>query len=381
MTSEQPEPGESTSTEADMPQLLIIGGGFAGVWAALAAAQTAATHGDVRIDLINPIDDFVPRPRLYESAPGEKTLPLADILTPHNVGHIRAKATDIDVDAKSVTLVDDRGDDRLVPYDRVILASGSRLSRPPIDDTHLDNIDTLAAAEALDERLGRLRAGATIAVIGAGFTGIELASELPARAPSADVVLVDRSDQLGSQLGPGPRPAIEAALEALRVDTRTGVTVTAYDGSNLELSDGQSLSADIVVWTAGMSASPLTAAISDDLDPLGRLAVDQFLRVRDAASVFAAGDTAAPLDGSGHVVAQSAQHAIPQGACAGSNAVADLFGAELTELQTLPYGTCLDLGSAGAVFTEGWDRRVTLVGEDAKALKRAINTEWIYPPR
>ncbi|MEM9134766.1 MAG: hypothetical protein AAGE88_20635 [Actinomycetota bacterium] len=83
---------------------------------------------------------------------------------------------------------------------------------------------------------------------------------------------------------------------------------------------------------------------------------------------------------SGHVVAQSAQHAIPQGTCAGRNAVADLVGAELTELRTLPYGTCLDLGAAGAVFTEGWDRRVVLVGDEAKALKRDINTAWIYPP-
>ncbi|MEO1063368.1 MAG: FAD-dependent oxidoreductase [Actinomycetota bacterium] len=380
MTSPQPRTGEPTRADAEVPRLLIVGGGFAGVWAALAAAESAATHGDVRIDLINPIDHFVPRPRLYESAPGETTVPLADILTPRDICHIRATATDIDVDAKAVTVIDDRGEEQQLPYDRVILATGSRLNRPPIDDAHLDDIDTLAAAQTLDERLGRLPAGATIAVIGAGFTGIELASELPARVPSANVVLLDRSDQLGSQLGPGPRPEIEAALEALNVDTRTGVTVTAYDGSHLDLSDGRSLAADIAVWTAGMSASPLTASISEDLDPLGRLAVDQCLRVRDASSVFAAGDTAAPLDESGHVVAQSAQHAIPQGACAGRNAVADLFGAELTELQTLPYGTCLDLGTAGAVFTEGWDRQVVLVGEEAKALKRDINTKWIYPP-
>ena len=79
-------------------------------------------------------------------------------------------------------------------------------------------------------------------------------------------------------------------------------------------------------------------------------------------------------------VAQSAQHAIPQGLCVGHNVVADLFGGDLTELQTLPYGTCLDLGEAGAVYTEGWERQVVLVGDDAKALKRAINEEWIYPP-
>ncbi|MEM7340392.1 MAG: FAD-dependent oxidoreductase [Actinomycetota bacterium] len=365
---------------ATPPRLLVLGAGFAGVWAAIAAAETAAAAGPVRIDLVAPTDRFVPRPRLYERSPAETTVALADVLTPRGVGHIRATATGIDTGARTVTVTDDDGDERRLDYDRLILATGSQLNRPPIDDTHLHDVDTLAAAEALDQRLSELDSGATIAVVGAGFTGIELATELPARVPTANVVLLEKSDQIGRPLGDDARPAIEAAIDELGVDVRTGVMVRAYDGTRVELADGASFPADVVVWTTGMRASPLTAAISDDLDPLGRLSVDQNLRVHDAPEVFAAGDTAAPLDESGHTVAQSAQHAIPQGACAGRNAVADLVGAPLAELQTLPYGTCLDLGAAGAVFTEGWDRKVVLVGDEAKALKRDINTVWIYPP-
>ncbi len=133
----------------------------------------------------------------------------------------------------------------------------------------------------------------------------------------------------------------------------------------------------------GRSARLLARATSTRLEyrtRLSSLAVDQCLRVVKTSSVFAAGDAAAPQDQSEHTVAQSAQHAIPQGAYAGHNAVADLFDAELTALQTLPYGTCLDLGAAGAVFTEGWDRKVVLTGHEAKALKRDINTIWIYTP-
>ncbi|MEM7273749.1 MAG: FAD-dependent oxidoreductase [Actinomycetota bacterium] len=362
------------------PRLLIVGGGFAGVWAAITAAKTAAAYGPVRIDLVNPDDRFVPRPRLYERAPGDTTVPLQDILGPLGVGHIKARVTGIDADAKVVTATDSQGDEEQLTYDRLILAAGSRLNRPPIDDGHLDDIDTIDGAETLDRRLAELDAGATVVVVGAGFAGIELATELPSRAPSANVMLLERSDQIGAGLGAEARPQIESALDELKVETRTGITVEAYDGTTLELSDGSSMAADIVVWTAGISASPLTAMVSDDLDRLGRLPVDQCLRVTGVSSVFAAGDTAAPLDEAGQVVAQSAQHAIPQGACAGQNAVADLFGGELAELQTLPYGTCLDLGEAGAVFTEGWDRRLVLVGDEAKALKRDINTVWIYPP-
>ncbi len=387
MTTERTATGPQDATSAEAapagrpaPRLLIIGAGFAGVWAAIAAAESGAADGAVQIDLVNPTDRFVVRPRLYEADPGDKTVPLREVLEPRGVGLITARATDIDVDGRTVLVVDGHGDERRLPYDRLILAAGSRLVRPPIDDTHLDDIDTLDGAAALDGRLAQLGPDGTIAVVGAGFTGIELATELPSRVPSARITLIDRAEELGAALGPGPRPEIQAALDELGVEVRTGVGVTSYDGTTLELSDGTSLGADVVVWTAGMSASPLTAMISTDVDPLGRLAVDQYLRVDGAPSVFAAGDTAAPLDESGHTVAQSAQHAIPQGTCAGRNAVADLLGGNLSELATLPYGTCLDLGAAGAVYTEGWDRRVVLVGAEAKALKRDINTVWLYPP-
>lgn len=373
-------PSSATSSGPN-PRLLILGGGFAGVWSALSAARTAAALDvPVRIQLVNPDRRFVPRPRLYEAAPGETTRDLRDILEPLGVAHVEARAAKVDAAEQAVALVDRDGAQQRVRYDRLILATGSQLVRPPIDGTHLHDIDTLSGAEALDRRLHELPDGATVVVVGAGFTGIELACELPSRFPSARVVLLERSDAIGSGLGPAAHPHIESALDRLNVDVRTGTSITGFDGGVVRLADGTSFPADVVVWTAGMRANPLTESISSSVDRLGRLAVDQFLRVRNVPSVFAAGDTAAPLDSSGHTVQQSAQHAIPQGACAGGNAVADLVGAELTELATLPYGTCLDLGAAGAVFTEGWDREVRLVGDEAKALKTDINRVWIYPP-
>lgn len=361
-----------------VPRLVILGGGFAGVFAAVSAAGAAASYGPVDIDLVTPDDRFVPRIRLHEANPRSTTVALADLLAPIGVRHVQAEATAIDPWSSTVELSADG--DATLGYDRLIVATGSRLRTPPIDTTHFHDIDTLASSEALDRRIAELPSGATIAVIGAGFTDVELACELPTRAPGCKVVLVDRSEHPGAALGDDARPHIRAALDELDVTVLSGRTVVGFDGATLQLSGDEHLAADVAVWTGGVEASPLTEALSSDLDTLGRLPVDQFLRVDGLTGVFAAGDTAAPLDESGHTVTQSAQHAIPQGLCAGHNAVADLAGATLTELQTLPYGTCLDLGSAGAVYTEGWDRDVVLVGQEAKALKEAITTTWIYPP-
>jgi NADH:ubiquinone reductase (H+-translocating) len=77
----------------------------------------------------------------------------------------------------------------------------------------------------------------------------------------------------------------------------------------------------------------------------------------------------------------SGQHAARLGAFAGHNAAAELLGLPTRPYHQKVYVTCLDLGEAGAIYTRGWDRKVELVGGKAKALKKEINTVWIYPPR
>ena len=76
----------------------------------------------------------------------------------------------------------------------------------------------------------------------------------------------------------------------------------------------------------------------------------------------------------------SCQHALQLGRVAGENAARDLLGLPLVPYEQLRYVTCLDLGRSGAVLTQGWDRAVVMEGPDAKAVKRKINTEIIYPP-
>jgi NADH dehydrogenase len=244
---------------------------------------------------------------------------------------------------------------------------------------------------AFDERLAQIADTSrqpTIAVVGAGFTGIELALELRDRiaghgtkeqGENSRIILIDRAYVVGRHLGPGPRPEIEAALAKDRVELLLGKTMTALSSNRVTFTDG-AIDAHAVVLTTGMVAAQFAAEVPGTHDELGRIFVDRSLRAKSADEIFVAGDAAAADSGDGHPVLQSCQHALQLGRFAGENAARDLLGCPPIHYVQPPYITCLDLGRAGAVYTRGWGRVVERVGSEAKAIKKWINTEVIYPP-
>ncbi len=355
--------------DSAMAHIVIIGGGFAGVWSA-AGAALARGDDDLRVTLISPNDHLVLRPRLYEPDPEVAKVDLDRILHPVGVQHLRASVSTIDTERRFVV-----ADGHEIAYDRLVLAAGSKLVQP--NDLpgaeRLFDIDTLDGARRLTEHL-RHREQYTAVVVGAGFVGLEAATAL---AAGGQVLLVDHAPVVGEQLGPGPRRDIEAALDELGIQRRLGTTVTEVGDGHAVLDDGTTVAADVVVWAVGMRASELTRQITDDLDHLGRIPVDHQLRALPA--VFVAGDTAAAIVDDDHFVMQSCQHATPLGKVAGYNAAADLLGRPLRDFTPAPYVTCLDLGAAGGIFTRGWDRRVMASGTEGAAIKKRIN-EAIRPP-
>jgi len=380
-------------------RLVIIGAGFAGMYSALSAARLRDIKGvspnDLEIMLVAPEPTLVVRPRLYEPKPETLTAPLQDVLKAIDVIYVQGSAEAIDTTRRSVAIAN--GAITTLDYDRLIVATGSRLFRPNIPGLaeHAFSVDQLDDAMALDRHLQGLarqpatKARNTVVVAGAGFTGIEAATEMPARlravlGSDADirVVIVDRNKAVASDMGAGPRPLIEDALRKLGVESRLGVGVAELDKDGVTLSNGEHIESATVIWAAGMRAAPLTAQVPGERDNFGRLLVDRELHVAGVPNVFATGDAAkAACDDDGNYALMSCQHATRMGAFAGHNAAAELLGEPATPYHQKAYVTCLDLGTAGAIFTRGWDRKVEMVGAEAKKTKQEINTVWIYPPK
>ncbi|MGH6678202.1 MAG: NAD(P)/FAD-dependent oxidoreductase [Bradyrhizobium sp.] len=382
-------------------RLVIIGAGFAGMYAALSAARLRDIQGvspeELEIALVAPEPTLVVRPRLYERKPETLTAPLLDVLKAIDVVYVQGSADTVDTESRTVEIVTAQGVQKKLSYDRLVVATGSRLFRPNIPGLaeHGFSVDSLDGAIALDRHLHDLanrpaRNGRdTVVVAGGGLTGIETATEMPARlrailakGAKPRVIIVDRSAAIASMMGANPRPLIEDALRKLGVEMRLGVGVAGLDESGITLSDGDRIESETVIWAAGFRAAPLTAQIPGERDNFGRLIVDRDLRVQGVAGVFATGDAArAACDDVGNYALMSCQHATRMGAFAGNNAAAELLGVPTKPYHQKTYVTCLDLGEAGAIFTRGWDRKVEMVGAEAKKTKHEINTVWIYPPR
>ena len=290
-------------------EIVVLGGGFAGLWAAVGAArrldELKIGPNQVRVTLVNRDAYHSIRVRNYESDLSGVRVPLADVLEPIGVQLVVADVESIDPRARAVTVVS-AGVKQVLPYDRLVFALGSQVVRPPLPGLaeHAFDVDTYGGAERLNEHLQSLAKGPqtagtwTVLVVGAGLTGIETACEMPGRLKalqkqagssfSMRVILADHSDHIGSTMGESALPVIAEALTSLGVETRTGVRIVSMDQSGARLDSGERIEAATVVWCAGMRASPLAASLGLPTDHFGRVAVDEYLNPHfpDDLSIF-----------------------------------------------------------------------------------------------
>lgn len=379
-------------------QILIIGVGFGGMWTALSATRLLDIHGhnQVEVTVLAPQAELRIRPRFYEPEAHRLVAPIGELLDAVGVTFIKGAAETIDVQQKHVVYTDVAGVRQIHHYDKLVLATGSGLALPDTQGVaqYAFDVDQIEQAIRLENHLKSLaelppsRGRNTVIVAGGGFTGIETATEMPARLRAIlgehvdmEVIIVDRGEKVGASLGAEISQSIAEASDELGVTWRLKSSVVAVDEQGVTLGDGQRIEAKTVIWTTGVRASSLTAQIPGERDGLGRLHVDAHLQVIGQQDIFATGDVAyAATDDLGNHALMTCQHAIVLGRHAGNNVAAQILGVAPVAYSQPKYVTCLDLGGWGAVYTEGWDRQVKLTRQEGKALKTQINTVWIYPP-
>lgn len=358
---------------AGVHRVLILGAGYAGLAAAVQLAARVGRREDVQVTLVNAQERFTERMRLHMTGTGQQVAEwsVPQLLAGTGARFVRGWVTAVDADARTVRIDDDRD----LHYDTLVYGLGSvadTASVPGVAD-HAYTLNSSMDAEALAGRLARLGHG-TVVVAGTGLTGVESAAEIAERHPGLKVVLLGRAEP-GASLGPKAGAYLRSALDRLGVQVRSGVEVAKVLPGVVELTGGESVAADAVVWASGTRVSPLAAAAGLTVDERGRIVTDAALRSLSHPDVYAVGDAAAIRQGYG-VMHGTCQGGMPTGVHAAVSIVRALRGKRPKPFRFGYYHTPVSLGRHDAVvqFTRPDDspRRIHLTGPTATWYK-----EWV----
>ncbi len=367
-----------------MPRVVIVGGGFGGLYAARGLARAP-----VQVTLVDRRNHHLFQPLLYQVAtaglsPGDIAQPIRGILKNQpNIEVLLADVRGFDLANRRVELADGE-----VSYDYLIVATGAThayFGHPEWEKT-ARGLKTLEDAIAIrgrfllafenaererDER--RRRALLSFVIVGAGPTGVELAGTM---AEMARVCLASDFRHIDPTLarvilfegGPRVLPAYleslsasaKRQLERLGVDVRVGAAVTGIGAGWVEVG-GERIESECVFWAAGVAASPLGAKLGASLDKAGRVMVEQDLTVPGHPEVFVIGDLAHVAGKDGTLVPGLAPAAIQMGRYAAKRIRAAIAGKPHAPFQYLDKGSLATIGRAAAVGMAGPFRFTGLV--------------------
>jgi demethylphylloquinone reductase len=346
-----------------VPRICILGGGFGGLYTALRLNQLVwANDQRPEITLIDRQPNFVFTPLLYELITGEMQSwevapPFADLLKGTDIKFIQGSVDYIDKTQQSIAIEDGRE----LEYDRLVLALGCETpseSVPGVTE-HAIPFRSLQDAYRLDEKLRVLEASATekirVAIVGAGYSGVEVACKVADRLKARGRVrLIQSRDTI---LPDAPKFNRDVALKALEqrgiwVDLETTVSEITADSIGL-IYKGQTdvISAEVMMWTVGNQVSPAIGHFGLPLNSQGKITVAETLQVADNPLIYALGDAAAILDTADQSIPTTAQSALQQ-----SDFVAWNIWSSLTDRPLLPFryinlGEMMTLGDDNAVLS------------------------------
>ncbi len=393
---------ENVSTR---PRVVIIGAGFGGLTAARKLARAA-----VDITVVDRTNHHLFQPLLYQVATA--ALAPSDIAgaTRHILRHqantsvVLGQVTNVDVSAKTVTCADPSGLESplVVPYDYLIVAAGTRHSYfahpeweafapglKTVEDAieirgrFLSAFEEAERAATVEERDAWL----TFVIVGAGPTGCELAGVMQeiARAMQTDFRQVDTRDTAVILLEAGPRilPSFPESLAAdaardlaqLRVDVRTGCTVTDITADSVQVGD-HTIGTRTVFWAAGNTASPISRCLGVPLTKSGQVIVERDLSIPNHPSVFVVGDLAYVLQRDGKPAPGVAQVAMQEGRVAARNIVASVTGKPRKKFDYLNKGDLATIGRGKAIASL-FGGRVNLSGRFAWWLWLGIHITYL----
>ncbi|MFC8277155.1 NAD(P)/FAD-dependent oxidoreductase [Streptomyces sp. NPDC057271] len=319
---------------ATATRVLVLGAGYAGLMAALRLAPHA------HVTLVDPADRFTERVRLHERAAGRPDVahPLAGFLCGTGIEHVAARATALDPDARLVTTDDGRS----VPYDRLVYALGSRTALPGGGTGDVDGGSSAGApatytAETAPELHKHLKdRPGSVAVVGGGLTGIEMAAELAETyGPAGTPVRLLTADRLGQGLAPRGAVHVRSVLRARGVRIEEGHRVARPDD----------VDAAVVVWAAALTPNAeLAASAGLALAPSGRIAVDASLRSVSHPDIYVPGDAGAATTPTAGALRMACATALPTGAHAAVSIIRELRGEQPAPLGFGYLIQCVSLG-------------------------------------
>jgi NADH dehydrogenase FAD-containing subunit len=360
--------------------IVVLGGGYTGVMSAVQLARRTRRAG-ARVVLVNPSDRFAERLRMHQIATGQALTDyrIPGLLAGTGVEFVRGWATHIDPQRRQVRVTADDGE-RALGYDYLVYAVGSvadTVSVPGVD-AHGYTLNSPTEAGRLAARLAELsgRGGGTVAVAGAGLTGVEAAAEIAESYPDLRVILLGR-DEPGAMMGAKARGYLRRALNRLGVEVRTGVEVTKLLPDAVELAGGELVPVDACLWTTGFVASPLAGEAGLTVDRKGRVVVDSTLASVSHPTVYAVGDAAAIRQGWGEIHG-TCQSGMPSAAHAAETIARRLRGRKARPFRFGYVHQPVSLGRRDAViqFTRPDDSpgRWYLTGRAAVAYKEAVTS-------
>lgn len=364
------------------PAIVILGGGFGGLFTALRLSQFPWSEGQrPRIQLVDGTDHFVFTPLLYELVTGELDTweiapPFTELLANTSVTFQQNTVQRIDLDAKQVNL--DSG--TALSYDRLVLALGGEtpLDRVPGAKEYGLTFRTIADAHHLRDRLHALETASDsapirVVVVGAGPSGVELSCKLAVRlGERGRIRLVDLSSQILPTSLPFNREAAQKALTQRGVWIDLETTVQSIEAEQLTLEykeQSDVIPYDLVLWVVGNQIAPVLQDLAVAKQTNGRIKTLPTLQLVDHADVYALGDLANSVDINGAAIPATAQAALQAADCAAWNIWASLSDRPLLPFRYSNLGEMLTLGNDSAALSSFG---ITLDGPLAYLARRLI---------